>query len=79
MKKGLWGVVKPLGEEDTIPLGGQQASQFAQNDEKALGIIITSLGDDFLHFLEDPKSATREAWESWKSCLVLSLNTLKFL
>ena len=46
MKKGLWSVVKNQGEEEVITTRGK-TSQFAQKDEKALGIIITCLGDDY--------------------------------
>ena len=46
MRKGLWGILKPLGKEESVKTQSQ-AFQFAQQDEKALELIITSLGDDF--------------------------------
>ena len=65
MKKGLWSVVKDQGEEDVITTK-MQASPFAQKDEKGLNTIITCLGDDYLHYLDDPKTA-REAWATLES------------
>ena len=38
-----------------------QDTHFSQQDEKALGMIITSLGDVFLHYIDDVDT-TRNAW-----------------
>ena len=63
MRKNLWSVVTKDGEvDDSIRTRGQ-ASQFALKDEKALGIILTSMGDDYLHYLDEPNTA-RTAWET---------------
>ena len=57
MKKGLWwGVVKPLGQNETVTNLTQMA-QFRSLDEKDHGLIIISLGDDHLHYIDGAKTA----------------------
>ena len=63
MRKNLWSVVTKDGEVDDSIKTREQASQFALKDEKALGIILTSMGDDYLHYLDEPNTA-RTAWET---------------
>ena len=60
MKKQLWSVVKPLGESERIETRHSHA-QFVAKDEQALGILLTSLDDNFVHYLDGCDSAY-EAW-----------------
>ena len=63
MKKGLWGVVKPLGQNETVTTRSQMA-QFVSLDEKAHGLIITSLGDDHLHYIDGAETALAASWDT---------------
>ena len=56
MKKGLWGAVKPLGQNKTMNTWLQMA-HFISFDEKAHGLIIISLGDDHLHYIDGVETA----------------------
>ena len=56
MKKGLWGVVKPMGKGETVQTHAN-TTQFQAKDEQALGIIITSLDDNFVHYLDESTTA----------------------
>ena len=56
MKKGLWGVVRPLSPRETVTTWAQ-AAHFHTQYEKELGLIITSLGDDYLHYINDADTA----------------------
>lgn len=60
MKKQLWSVVKPLGENERIETRQSQA-QFQAKDEQALGILLTSLDDHYVHYLDNCNS-THNAW-----------------
>ena len=62
MKKGLWGVVKPMGEGETVQTRAN-TTQFQAKDEQALGIIITSLDDNFVHYLDECTTAFN-AWQT---------------
>lgn len=61
MKKGLWGVISAQGEFE----GTQTRASTLHNkerDEQALGVIITSLDDAYIHYIDDASSA-KEAWD----------------
>ena len=60
MKKNLWGIVKPLAQGENANTRAAQAL-FTQKDEQALGIIITSLDDSFIHYIDEAKTSN-EAW-----------------
>ena len=61
MKKNLWSIVKPnpAGEEGTSTRAS--TAQTRDRDEQALGIIITSLDDTYIHYKDDPSTA-QQAW-----------------
>ena len=62
MKKGLWEAVmiSPPAEIEVIHTRAS-ASQLRDKDEQALGIIITSLDDAYIHYIDDASTA-REAY-----------------
>ena len=60
MKKNLWGVVKPLGENERIKMQSSMA-KFQEKDEQAYGILLTSLDDNYIHYLDECSSAL-QAW-----------------
>ena len=62
MKRGLWGIVKPLGKTKIVTTWSQ-AAHFKTQDEKVLGFIIISLGYDYLHYTDDANKAL-EAWNT---------------
>ena len=62
MKKSLWNVVKPLSQTDTRQSRAQQPN-FQSRDEQALGIIITSLDDNHVHYVDEATTAL-DAWET---------------
>ena len=62
MKKGLWGVVKPLVGEETIQTRARETN-FKSRDEQALGVIITSLDDNHVHYVDEATTAL-DAWET---------------
>ena len=82
MKKNLWTIVKPLPEGEagtSIEVNRATTAALQDKDEQALGIIITSLGDNFIHYIDGIKSAM-EAWETllgkrWSGSLEQKPNT----
>ena len=62
MRKGLWSVVKPLSDGETKQTRAQ-TSHFSSMDEQALGIIITSLDDSHVHYVDEATTAL-DAWET---------------
>ena len=60
MKKQLWAVVKPLTEGERA-WTRHSLAQFAVKDEQALGILLTSLDDNYVHYLDDC-TTTHQAW-----------------
>ena len=65
MKKGLWSLVKLGGEIETATSTTATwgaTSAFASRDEKALGILLTSVADDLVHYL-DKATSSRHAWD----------------
>ena len=60
MKKNLWGVVKPNTEEEGTSTRASTA-QTKDKDEQALGIIITSLDDAYIHYIDEATTA-QQAW-----------------
>ena len=65
MKKNLWAVVntnEPSNEGTTTRASAStQSTQFIARDEQALGIIITALHDNYIHFIDECNTAN-EAW-----------------
>lgn len=61
MKKNLWSIVKPnpAGEEGTSTRAS--TAQTRDRDEQALGIIITSLDDAYIHYIDEATTA-QQAW-----------------
>ena len=60
MKKNIWGVVKPLGENERIKTWSSMV-KFQEKDEQAYGILLTSLDDNYIHYLDECNSAL-QAW-----------------
>ena len=58
MKKNLWGVIS-LGEEASNTRAS--TSQNQARDEQALGVIITSLDDSYIHYIDGCLNAS-QAW-----------------
>ena len=52
MKKGLRGIIKPLSHNKTMTTWAQVV-HFHTQDEKTLRLKITSLGDDYLHYINN--------------------------
>ena len=60
MRKGLWSVITTQMDE---PRGNQAQQRYHQiKDEKALGILITSISDEIVHYL-DQATTSKNAWE----------------
>ena len=60
MRKGLWSVITTQIDE---PRGNQaQQREFQIKDEKALGILITSISNEIVHYL-DQATTSKHAWE----------------
>ncbi|KAI5061584.1 hypothetical protein GOP47_0024089, partial [Adiantum capillus-veneris] len=59
MRKGLWSIITT----DAQNLTAQQIRERQAKDEKALGILITSVADDIIHHLDEATSA-KQAWET---------------
>ena len=60
MRKGLWSVITTQMDE---PRGNQaQQRDFQIKDEKALGILITSVSNEIVHYL-DQATTSKHAWE----------------
>lgn len=60
MKKNLWSIVKPNPVEEGTSTRTSTA-QTRDRDEQALGIIITSLDDAYIHYIDDASTA-QQAW-----------------
>lgn len=60
MKKGLWSIITTEGGGN---LTAQQQREYTQKDEKALGILLTSVADDIVHHLDQATSA-KIAWDT---------------
>ncbi|KAI5081511.1 hypothetical protein GOP47_0004694, partial [Adiantum capillus-veneris] len=60
MRKQLWSIIKPINDDDRVETR-QSLAQFATKDEHALAILLTSLDDNFVHYLDDCMAA-HEAW-----------------
>lgn len=58
MKKGLWSIITTDGENLTAP----QQRERQLKDEKALGILLTSVADEIIHHLDQATTA-KQAWE----------------
>ena len=56
MKKNLWSIVKPLGKNERMKSRASMA-RFQEKDEKSFGIFLTSLDDNYVHFLDNCTSA----------------------
>ena len=59
MKKGLWSIITTEGENLTVA----QQCERQMKDEKALGILLTSVADDIVHHLDQATTA-KTAWET---------------
>ena len=59
MKKGLWSIITT----DAQNLTAAQLRERQLKDEKALGILLTSVADDIIHHLDQATTA-KEAWET---------------
>ena len=57
MKKGLWSVVKPEGEVESTSTIRGKSNAFASQDENSLGILLTSLANDIVHYLDEATSS----------------------
>ena len=60
MKKNLWAVVKPLSENERVETRATMA-KFQEKDEQAYGVLLTSLDDNYIHYLDACTSAL-QAW-----------------
>ena len=56
MKKNLWSIVKPLGENERMETRASMA-RFQEKDQQAFGILLTSLDDNYVHYLDNCTSA----------------------
>ena len=56
MKKHLWSIVNPLGENERMETRASMA-RFQEKDEQAFGILLTSLDDNYVHYLDNCTSA----------------------
>ena len=56
MKKNIWSIVKPLGENERMETRASMA-RFQEKDEQAFGILLTSLDDNYVHYLDNCTSA----------------------
>ena len=56
MKKNLWAVVKPLSENERVETRATMA-KFQEKDEQAYGVLLTSLDDNYIHYLDACTSA----------------------
>ena len=62
MKKGVWSIITTeAGDNLTTP----QLRERNLKDEKALGILLTSVADDIVHHL-DQASTAKDAWDTLK-------------
>lgn len=60
MKKGLWSMIT---SEAGVNLTAPQQREFNLKDEKALGILLTSVSDEIVHHLDQATSA-KIAWDT---------------
>ena len=58
MKKGLWSMITFDGKNLTV----QQQRERMFKDKRAFGILLTSVADEIIHYLDQATSA-KEAWE----------------
>lgn len=61
MKKGLWSIITSNIDEENPPSRAQQR-ELQIKDEKALGILLTSVADEIVHYL-DQSTTAKHAWE----------------
>lgn len=61
MKKGLWSVITSNVDEENPP-SRAQLKEMQIKDEKALGILLTSVADEIVHYL-DQSTTAKHAWE----------------
>ena len=61
MRKGLWSVIATEVEDET-QLSRAQQRELQIKDEKALGILLTSVADEIIHHL-DQATTSKNAWE----------------
>ena len=59
MRKGLWSVITTQIDE---PRNQAQQRDFQVKDEKALGILTTSVSNEIVHYL-DQATTSKNAWE----------------
>ena len=63
MKKGLWSIMKEQeGSTSTTTRSATKSAQNITKDEQALGIITTSLHDNYVHFVDECQTA-QHAWK----------------
>lgn len=63
MKKNLWSIVKIKVEDETTSVSTRAMTAANQaRDEQALGIIITALDDNYIHYVDDAETSS-QAWE----------------
>ena len=78
--KALFDLERGVYEGDgveTRATSSQQLAQLAQKDEQALGIIITSLDDNFIHYIDDCTTAV-EAWQTLEKKFGLKVRNLGY-
>ena len=56
MKKGLWSVITSIIVEDNPPTRAQ-LKELQMKYEKALGILLTSVADEIVHYLDQSTTA----------------------
>ena len=61
MKKNLWAITKTSPQEGTQTRASASSTQTTFQDEQALGIIITALHDNYVHFVDECDTA-HNAW-----------------
>ena len=61
MKKNLWTITKTSPQEGTQTQASASSTQITFQDEQALGIIITALHDNYVHFVDECDIA-HNAW-----------------
>ncbi|KAH7306236.1 hypothetical protein KP509_22G003000 [Ceratopteris richardii] len=60
MTKQLWSVTKPLAPNETLE-HRRGLPYFTEKDEQALGMLLNSLDDNYVHFLDDC-TTENQAW-----------------
>ena len=61
MKKELWSIITSTIDEENPPTRAQ-LKELQMKDEKALGILLTSVADEIVHYL-DQSTTAKHAWE----------------